>query len=130
MYATRGDLVARFSASEIDTLDADAGRVDARLADASAEIDTRLYAVYELPLAGGPWPQLRAIACDLARYFLYDDESPERVRMAAKAARRRLKMLADGSGLVDAAGVSAARRPLAQATAPEPALTRGALDDA
>ena len=130
MHATRDDLVARFSATEIDTLDTDAGRVDARLADACAEIDACLYPVFALPLVGGPWPQLRAIACGIARYLLYDDEAPERVWRAALAARSRLKMLATGTGLVDASGVPAARRPLAQATAPAPTLTRDALDDA
>ena len=64
MYATRADLVARFSAAEIDGLDTDAGRLDARLADASAEIDACLYPVYELPvgrrpLAAAPRDRLR-----------------------------------------------------------------------
>ena len=136
MYATRADMAARFGATEMDSIapadDQGASRADSRLVDAAAEIDAALYPVFELPLPAGPWPLLRAISCDIARLHLYDDEAPQRVWRGAAEARSRLKMLLArrGTGLVDEAGSPAPRRALAQATAPEPALGRGALSDA
>ena len=136
-YATAGDLRARFQGEregdvEVDDL-AGAGevRLTAALEDASAEIDSVIHDLYELPLPAGPWPLLRAIACDLGRLRLYDDEAPERVLRAAGSARKRLKMLAAGeTALVDEHGRRAPRRRLVQATAPEPVMTREALVDA
>ena len=136
-YATAGDLRARFQGEsaadgEIDAL-AGAGdaRLTAALEDASAAIDAALHERHPLPLGGGPWPLLRAIACDLARLRLYDDEAPERVTAAGAAAGAQLQALADGrAALVDAAGRPAPRRAEVQASAPRPVMTREALADA
>ena len=103
----------------------------AALDDASAEIDSIIHDLYPLPLPAGPWPLLRSISCDLARLRLYDDEAPHRVLGAASSARKRLRMLAAGeTALVDEGGQRAPRRPLVQATAPDPVMTREALRDA
>jgi len=135
-YATPAELRARFQGEQEPDRDAEiddlAGVADARLTaalqDASAEIDSMLYDLYELPLPAAPWPLLRAIACDLARLRLYDDEAPRRVLGAGSSARGRLRRLARAeTALVDDAGNRAPRRALARATAPEPALTRDAL---
>lgn len=137
MYATAADLRARFQGERDHDLEVDhlAGAADARLIaaleDASAEIDSLIHDLYELPLPAGPWPLLRAIACSLARLRLYDDEAPERVLGAASSARKKLRMLAEGqTALVDGNGQRAPRRPLVQATAPAPEMTREALADA
>ena len=136
-YATAGDLRARFQGERADDDEVDdlAGTGDARLTaaleDASAEIDSVIHDLYELPLPAGPWPLLRAIACDVGRLRLYDDEAAERVLGAASSARKKLRMLAAGeTALVDANGQRAPRRRLVQATAPEPVMTREALADA
>ena len=138
-YATPADLRARFQGErpadadrEIDDLAGGAdARLEAALEDASAEIDSMLHDVYPLPLPAGPWPLLRAVACDLARLRLYDDDAPRRVLGAGSAARARLRRLAAGeTALVDEAGNRAPRRPLVLATAPTPALTREELADA
>lgn len=136
-YATAGDLRARFQGERDDDVEVDdlAGTGDARLSaaleDVSAEIDSVIHDLYELPLPAGPWPLLRAIACDLARLRLYDDEAPDRVKGAGSSARKKLRMLAAGeTALVDENGQRAARRALVQATAPEPVMTREALVDA
>ncbi len=126
-YATRADLAARFGAGEIADLapvgDDGGSRAEAALADAAAEMDAALAAAYELPLPGGRYPLLAAVACDLARARLYDDGAPERVLGRAASARKRLRALAGaGAALVDARGRPAPRRPLARASAPEPAL--------
>ncbi len=118
-YATRADLVARFGSCEIgDLADEDMdgrddpGRIDAVLADVSAEIDAALARAWDLPLEGpGPWPALTAAACDLARLRLYDEAPPEGVIARARAARSALRGLVDGkSALLDAASSIVARR--------------------
>ena len=140
-YATPDEMRVRFQAERPGDVDVDleidclAGTDDARLTaaleDASAEINSALHDIYPLPLPAGPWPLLRAVACDLARLRLYDDEAPKRVLGAGSSAHGRLRRLAAGeTALVDAAGNRAPRRPLVQATTPAPAMTRDALADA
>ena len=138
-YATRADLEARYGAQEIARLaDADTpagaagddARIVAARADAAAEIDAALSPAFEWPLAGGPWPALTAIACDLARARLYDDEVPAAVTDNAHRARRTLEQLADGRlRLVDASGAEAVRRRAmgARTTGPAPVFTRAQL---
>ena len=140
-YATRADLEARFGALEIarladaDTAGGEAGdaaRIDAARADAAAEIDAALSPAFEWPLVGGPWPALTAIACDLARARLYDDDPPKRVLGNAHRARRTLEQLADGRlRLVDASGAEAVRRRAmgARTTGPAPVFTRAQLQE-
>lgn len=54
------------------------------------------------------WPQLTAIACDLARERLYDESAPDRVKERAVEARKQLRRLAEGKDrLVDANGTPA-----------------------
>ncbi len=136
-YATRADLSARFGAEEIaDLAGAAPGegepdtRLDAAIADASAEIDGVLAIAYDLPLYEGTYPLLVQIACTLARHRLYDDAEPEGVRDAATRARAKLRGIAEGKyRLVTTSGVLVARRTSAKAVGPEPALTRKALED-
>ena len=105
-------------------------RTETALADAAAEIDGALAARFTLPLGAGPWPELTAIACDLARAGLYDDAIPKRVANRARDARRRLRELASGDRrLVDAAGAAETDdADLPAVAGPDPALTRRQLD--
>ena len=111
-YATRADLEARFGAEEaLDLAGMQGGRIESALADAAAEIDAALAAAFRLPLAGGPWPRLVGIACDLARRALYDDVSPEEVTARAERAQAALARLAAGDeALLDDSGTPAPRR--------------------
>ncbi len=118
-YARRADLVARFGGWEIcDLADEDgdgrddAGRIDAVLADVSAQIDAALATAWDLPLAGpGPWPALTAVACDLARLRLFDEAAPDGVVARARAARKALSDLVAGeSVLLSADGKPVPRR--------------------
>ena len=64
-YATRADMEARFGAEEaLDLAGMQAGRIEAALADAAAEIDAALAAAYRLPLSGASttsaWRTLRS----------------------------------------------------------------------
>lgn len=102
-YATPQDLETRFGADELLKLAdrdgdglADAGVIERALADAEAEINGYLTARYRLPLATVPL-LLTRLACDLARYALAEDHTPEPVAKRAEEARQLLKRLADGT---------------------------------
>lgn len=112
-YATPAALLDRFGAAEllglintrsIDPADPvavlaalDAAPAVARaLADAAADIDAYLAGRYALPLASVP-PVLERIACDLARYRLYDRAPTEAVRQRYEDAVRVLEQIARGT---------------------------------
>lgn len=102
-YATAADMEARFGADELvartdrnatGTVD---GTVLARaLADAGAEIDGYLAARYQLPLPTIP-PMLARIACDIARYRLWEDLASDEVRRRYEDARRLLEAISRGT---------------------------------
>ena len=128
-YATRADLEARFGAEEaLDLAGMQAGRIESALSDAAAEIDAALASAYRLPLAGGPWPRLVGIACDLARRALYDDVSSAEVSARAERARAALARLAAGEeALLDDSGHPAPRRDAAAHRGATPSLTPDSL---
>ncbi|MBL8260931.1 MAG: DUF1320 domain-containing protein [Xanthomonadaceae bacterium] len=101
-YATLQDMIERFSEAELvrisdheDTGAIDADVVASKLADADAEIDGYLAGRYTLPLTNVP-EALRRIACDLARYHLYDDRATEQVQKRYDDAVRFLVMVSKG----------------------------------
>lgn len=104
MYATQQDLIDRFGETEVAQLSdrttngaaIDPVVVASKLADADAEIDAYLQAKYTLPLAVVP-PVLARIACDIARYHLYDDRATDQVTARYKDAIRFLENLAKGA---------------------------------
>lgn len=106
-YATQSNLITRFSEAELiqltdrpDRSDPEnAGTIDSSvlnqaIADADAEINSYLTA-YPLPLAVVPANLLR-IACDITRYYLYDDQMIEPVQKRYKDAIDWLKLVAAG----------------------------------
>ena len=117
-YATVQDMIDRYGEAELvqltdpDILAVQAGKVELALADAQALADGFVGRVYRLPLAGctkpapvpgdlaavqtvAP-PQLTRIACDVARYYLYDDLAPEHeVYLRYKAAEKELQAIAE-----------------------------------
>lgn len=118
-YATVQDLVDRFGEHELiqltdpDLLVVNAAKAGRALADAQSFIDGFIGRVYSLPLSGcvkpaptvddpaavaivAP-PQLIRLACDVARYYLYDDLAPEHeVYLRFKAADKELAAMAEG----------------------------------
>ena len=90
----------------------DAGRaIESALSDAAAEIDAALAAAYRLPLAGGPWPRLVGIACDLAGVRSTTTSRPPRSMRGPGGARAALARLAAGEeALLDDSGHPAPRR--------------------
>lgn len=102
-YATLADLTTRYGEEEIRQRSDHAGTgvtdpavVAQALADASAEIDAYLAGRYVLPLPTVP-PHLVRIACAIARYRLWDEAVPDRVRIEYEDARRLLEALARGT---------------------------------
>jgi phage gp36-like protein len=103
-YAIQADLAERFGAAELVMLTdrsepptgaADAAVVTRALADADAEINAYLSARYPVPLATVPTVIVR-IACDIARYFLYEDRVTDLVRQRYEDAVSLLKGIAAG----------------------------------
>lgn len=106
-YITQQNLIDRFGAAEIiqltdrpDRADPqNAGSIDVSvlnqaIADADAEINSYLTA-YPLPLAVVPANLLR-IACDVTRYYLYEDQMIEQVQKRYENALAWLKLVAAG----------------------------------
>ena len=131
-YATYAQMAARFGAelddlrgagrapAEGETADADDmvyDRVRTALEDASADIDAELATAWDLPL---PLPAtqyafLEAIACDLARLRLYEEDPTKAVLKRADDASARLGQLVEGKReLIGATSGRVTRRPTAQ----------------
>ena len=136
-YATPQDMVARFGAEELEKLDRgyDAADPDSSprlltaLEDASAEIDASLAPLYALPLPSGRYPLLRAVACEIARFALYDQSVPEAVTERAKEAREKLARVRSGKLLVvDSDGHTVARTSAAAWKGPERVMTAENLE--
>lgn len=136
-YATQQDLIDRFAQTELIQITdrANIGVIDATvlgqaLADADAEIESYLVGRYALPLASVP-PILTRIACDIARYHLYDDRVTEQVRLRYEDVRKLLDSIATGKvqlGLPASAGAA----PVAGApevSAPAREFTKDTLAD-
>lgn len=86
-YASATDLDDAYGESEMLQLSdrdgdgfADAAVVAAVLARADSLIDGYLATRYALPLTPPYPPVVVAIACELARYWLFDDAAPDRVK--------------------------------------------------
>lgn len=85
-----------YTQAERDAADRALARMELRLADAAAQIDSYLTPNYPLPLAAElvAASPLEEVNCDLARYALYDDRAPEFV---TERYDRRVKWLRDVS---------------------------------
>lgn len=102
-YAIKQNLIDRFGEGELIQLtdrgglgEVDAAVVDRALADADAEINGYLTARYILPLTS-PLPTiLEKLACDIARYQLYDKKVTEAVETRYKNAVSMLRDVAAG----------------------------------
>ncbi|WP_026601684.1 gp436 family protein [Methylomonas sp. 11b] len=102
MYCTQQNLIDRFGQPELIQLTnkADAAAttinttvLNAAIADADAEIDGYLAAYVPLTIIPA---NLVRIACDIARYYLYDDLVTEQVRTRYKDGIAYLMKVAEG----------------------------------
>jgi len=99
-YCTKQDLIDRFGENELVQLTDRIGTgliddavINQAIADAAAEIDN--YIVKYLPLSAVPAGLVR-IACDIARFYLYDDAVIDIVEKRYDGARHFLEMVAKG----------------------------------
>lgn len=113
-YAAQTDLEAAFGATEILQLAdrnqdavADPGVIAAALARADSVIDGYLGGRYAVPLTAPYPPVIVATACDLARYWLYDNAATERVREGFEDALAWLKDVAASKVLLQLPAASA-----------------------
>lgn len=114
-YASQQDMIDRFGEEELitrtdraDRSEPPPGKIDTRvlnkaLSDAADLIDGYLAGRYALPLTVTP-PLLTQIACDLARYDLYDADMQVHVSDRWKVAIRTLEKIADGKIVLQVAG--------------------------
>jgi phage gp36-like protein len=101
-YCTSQDLIDRFGEQEVLELTdrnqtgvIDKAVLEQAIADADAEIDAYLAGRYKLPLGHVP-AVLPRIACDLVRYYLYEDHSTEYVQKRYDDATKFLRSVARG----------------------------------
>lgn len=99
-YATPADLDDAYGSVEILQLSERDGNgaavLTAVLARADSLIDGYLAGRYALPISPPIPPVLTAVACELARYWLFDDAAPERVKDGYDQAMAWLKDVAAG----------------------------------
>ena len=109
-YCTQQNMIDRLGQEELiqltdrnDTGSIDVAVLSAAIADASAEMDGYISTRYKLPLSNVP-SVLSRIACNIARYNLYDDAATDQVAKLHDDAIAFLKSVSKGSvslGLAD-----------------------------
>lgn len=98
---TLADLIARFGETEITRRTGrgsgpiDQAMIDKAIADAVAEIEMYLASRYTLPLVPTPVAIAR-LACDIARYRLFEDGPTEDIRLRYEDAVTVLRGIASG----------------------------------
>lgn len=93
--AAAGDDLSSWSADEQAAAVAALSLINGALADADNTIDGYLAVRYAVPLASPP-AMVKRQACDLARYFLYDDQATETVQKRYEAAERFFREVGAG----------------------------------
>lgn len=100
IYCGYLDLVERFGTKELTQLTNMVGpcpAVDSAINDACSEIDGYLAVRYTLPISEPTPLILKRCACELARYFLWDDNTTDHVRQRYEDAVNILKSIASGA---------------------------------
>lgn len=120
-YCARADMVTRFGEDELIGLTdrysqgvIDGAVLDRAIADATEHIDRKLRGKYVLPFSTPP-TELVQIACDLARFFMYDKAVPDTVQARADAALKEMRDYATGVNTLDVPGVAVDISPKAPA---------------
>lgn len=92
--AAGGDL-SGYTADEQAAAVAALALINSALIDADNTVDGYLAVRYAVPLASPP-PVVKRLTCDLARYFLYDDQATETVQKRYDAAERFFREVGAG----------------------------------
>lgn len=123
-YATKQNLIDRFGEKELieltDRATPAAGAIDDQvlgraLADADARINAFLAPRYTLPIDPVP-ASLEPVACDIARYYLYEDRVTDQVKRRYDDAVAFLKAVANGTADI---GVSTGNQAPASSGGPQ-----------
>lgn len=106
--AAAGASMAAYTQAERDATTAALAVIDKALADADDEVNARIGGRYEVPLASAPKIIVRYV-CDLARYFLYDDQVTESIEKRQEDAVKFLDQVGKGAVTIgpDGAGADA-----------------------
>lgn len=102
MYATRDDMVKRYSLTEVSQLErylTGGESVDAAIADAGSIIDGWIGAKYAVPLEYPP-DNIKIFVCDIARYLLWKSKASEEVRRRYDDAMSYLKGVSKGTNVL------------------------------
>ena len=102
MYATRDDMVKRYSLTEVSQLErylTGGESVDAARADAGSIIDGWVGAKYAVPLEYPP-DNIKIFVCDIARYLLWKSKASEEVRRRYDDAMSYLKGVSKGTNVL------------------------------
>lgn len=99
--------------------------INGALADADSEIDGYVATRYAVPLAPAP-PIVQRLACDLARYHLYDDQATDVIQKRRDAAVAVLRDIAAGRVSLGIGNSGAAPQGgLVEMVSPERVFARG-----
>lgn len=107
--ATNADLSA-YTTDEVAQAGVAMIRVQRALDDARDTINTSISARYTLPITPVP-AVLERLACDLARYYLYDDNATDLVKARHDAAIKLLAEVRDGKAQLGADALSGQQPP-------------------
>ncbi|WP_151834594.1 gp436 family protein [Acinetobacter junii] len=102
MYATRDDMVKRYSLTEVSQLErylSGGESVEAAIADAGSIIDGWIGARYAVPLEYPP-DNIKIFVCDIARYLLWKSKASEEVRRRYDDAMSYLKGVSKGTNVL------------------------------
>ena len=102
MYATRDDMVKRYSLAEVSQLErylSGGESVNAAIADAGSIIDGWIGAKYAVPLEYPP-DNIKIFVCDIARYLLWKSKASEEVRRRYDDAMSYLKGVSKGTNVL------------------------------
>jgi phage gp36-like protein len=105
-YASRNDLEAAFTASEVAALESQGRDIASALSAADQEIDSYLAVRYAVPVSPVP-EHVVTIACDIARFRLFSSNSEGEPADRYKAAIIWLKDVSAGRALLPGVALAA-----------------------
>lgn len=102
MYATRDDLITRYTLAEISQLERylkDGESVETSIADAGSIVDGYIAKHYDVPLLNPP-VNIKIYVCDIARYLLWKSRASEEVRRRYEDAISFFKGVSKGKNVI------------------------------
>lgn len=129
--AAAGGNMSGFTQAEQDATAVALAVLNKALADADDEVNARIASRYQVPLASAP-KIIHRQACDIARFFLYEDQATEQIEKRHEAALKFLDAVGKGQisiGPDDTGGPAATAGDAAQIESTAPVFKRGDSTD-